>query len=274
KASVAAASIFSVLDAPWESDQGKRALGRARGEIEYCGVTVRYPGQQKDALHALDLKVGAGEHVALVGESGSGKTTVANLLPRFWEPTAGRILLDGVDIKDLTLESLRRQISIVSQDVMLFDDTLLANIKYGCEDASDEAVAHAVKAAQLEDVVASLPQGLKTRIGEAGCKLSGGQRQRVAIARAILKDAPVLILDEATSALDSESEQAVKLALADLTKGRTTLAIAHRLSSLDEDARIFVMSEGCVVEQGSPAELLAQKGVFAQLWNLQSLENY
>jgi subfamily B ATP-binding cassette protein MsbA len=217
-------------------------------------------------LRAIDLELLAGEQVALVGPSGAGKSTLASLPPRLYLPQHGRVLIDGIDIREVPLADLRRQIAIVSQDIRLFDDTIAANVAYGSRnDASDEAIRDALRHAQLLDWVEAQPQGMALRIGENGARLSGGQRQRLAIARALLKDAPILILDEATSALDNESERAVQKALKQLMLGRTTLTIAHRLSTVMKADRIVVMQSGRIVETGVHAELLALNGVYARL---------
>ena len=217
----------------------------------------------------FSLTVAPGATVALVGASGSGKSTLVNLLPRFWNPTAGRILMDGIDTQTVTLVSLRQQIAVVSQDVMLFDGTIRENLIYGTPEATDEAIAKAVEAAALTNFIASLPEGLNTPVGEAGSQLSGGQKQRLSIARALLKNAPILILDEATSALDSESENQIKEALETLMKGRTCLTVAHRLSTIDRADRIVVMQDGVIAEEGTPAELMARGGTYARMVRLQ-----
>ncbi len=242
--------------------------GRARGDIAIEGVSLRYREDSPPAVDALDLQVRAGETVALVGPSGAGKTTLANLLPRFIEPTAGRITLDGVPLAQWDVQALRRQFALVSQDVVLFNDTVAANVALGAT-LSREQVRAALQAAHLLDFVEGLPQGLDTVIGHNGNQLSGGQRQRLAIARAIAKDAPVLILDEATSALDSESERAVQAALEGLMQGRTTLVIAHRLSTIEKADRVVAMEAGRVVEQGTHTELLAAGGLYARLHAMQ-----
>ena len=264
--STAAKSIFEMLDAEPELDKGTINLDRAKGEIRFEHVFLKYPGQTEFALQDINLTIKPGEHVALVGQSGSGKTSIVNLIPRFWEPTEGRITLDGHDIRNLTLESLRRQISIVSQDVVLLDATIRENLTYGLPNVSNAAVWAALDAAALKDFVASLPDGLNARVGEGSGLLSGGQKQRLSIARALLKDAPVLILDEATSALDSEAESAVKQAIDVLTKGRTVFVVAHRFSTVENAARIFAMDNGAIVEVGTKAELLARQGLFARLY--------
>ena len=266
----AAESVFGMIDTPVEEDRGTVALGRARGEIAYQGVSFTYPTRAEPALAGIDLSVRPGETVALVGGSGGGKTTLVNLLPRFYAPDAGRILLDGHDIQTLTLESLRANVALVSQDVVLFNDTVRANIAYGRMGRASEAeVIAAAEAAHAMQFIRETPDGLQTLIGENGLRLSGGQRQRLAIARALLKDAPVLILDEATSALDSESERLVQAALETLMRGRTTIVIAHRLSTLERADRIVVLERGRIAETGNHAALLAREGVYAKLYRLQ-----
>ena len=241
------------------------------GRVSFEHVSLRYPGADRDAVSDFCLDVHPGERIALVGLSGSGKTSVVNMIPRFWNPTGGRILIDGEDTQGVTLASLRSQIAIVSQDVVLFDGTIRENIAYAMPDASEEAVLQAVEAAALTDFVASLPQGLDTPVGEAGSRLSGGQKQRISIARAILRNTPILILDEATSALDSESEAAVKNAIEKLMEGRTTFIVAHRLSTIRNASRIVVMSEGVVREVGTHESLLAKGGAYAHLCKLQQI---
>ena len=266
----AAESVFGMIDAPAEEDRGTVALPRARGEITYEGVSFTYETRDAPALRGVSLQVRPGETLALVGSSGSGKTTLVNLLPRFYAPDAGRILLDGHDIQTLTLESLRGNIALVSQDVVLFNDSIYANIAYGrLAGTSEREVIAAAEAAHAMDFIRATPEGLNTLIGENGLRLSGGQRQRLAIARALLKDAPVLILDEATSALDSESERHVQAALEALMRGRTTIVIAHRLSTVERADRIAVLAEGRVVETGCHAELLARGGIYARLHRIQ-----
>jgi subfamily B ATP-binding cassette protein MsbA len=241
---------------------------RARGDIRYENVSLRYREDTAPALQDLTLQVRGGETVALVGPSGAGKSTLVHLLPRFLEPTAGRILLDGVPLADWDMAALRRQFALVSQDVVLFNDTVAANVALGA-DVPPTAVREALRAAHLLDFVDGLPQGIDTLIGHNGSELSGGQRQRLAIARAICKDAPILILDEATSALDSESERAVQAALETLMAGRTTLVIAHRLSTIEHADRVLALDGGRLVEQGTHAELLAAHGLYARLHAMQ-----
>ena len=266
----AAESVFALIDEAAEEDTGNVELGRARGHVDFEHVTFIYPGAERPALNDLSLTVRPGEYVALVGASGSGKTTVANLLPRFHDVEVGEIRIDGHRLSEIRLESLRANIALVSQDVVLFNDTIAANIAYGTKrGALREQIRAAAGAAHALEFIDVLPDGIDTMIGENGVKLSGGQRQRLAIARAILKDAPILILDEATSALDTESERHVQAALDELMRGRTTLVIAHRLSTIENADRIVVLHEGRLSESGRHADLLALNGAYARLHSLQ-----
>jgi len=263
----AAESVFSILDESAEPDLGSHAPERVRGEISLEGIRLRYPGRDDYALGGIDLHVAAGETVALVGRSGSGKSSLVALLARFLHPDSGQVRIDGVPLDAYSLIALRRQLALVSQQIVLFNDSVARNIAYGDLRRSSRAeIEAAARAAHAWEFIEALPQGLDTTIGERGAALSGGQRQRLAIARALLKNAPILILDEATSALDNTSERQVQQALRSAMSGRTTIVIAHRLSTVEQADRIVVMDEGRIVEQGSHAELLARGGMYAQLY--------
>jgi subfamily B ATP-binding cassette protein MsbA len=267
---IAAESLFELLDTESERDSGTRVLERAVGRVEYRGISHVYSEDKGPVLQDINLVIEPGESVAFVGRSGSGKTTLVSLLPRFYDPSAGQILFDGTDIRDLTLKSLRAHISLVTQDVVLFNDTVANNITYGYPRAADlEEIERVAEAAHALGFVRALPQGLDTLIGDRGVLLSGGQRQRLAIARAMLKDAPILILDEATSSLDTEAERHIQAALEQLMQHRTTLVIAHRLSTIENADRIVVLQQGRIVEQGRHQELLDRGGYYARLHRLQ-----
>jgi subfamily B ATP-binding cassette protein MsbA len=269
----AARRLFAALDIQPEIREAPDALilDRARGEVRFENVGFSY-GPDAQILSDVTLEARPGETVALVGPSGGGKTTLLNLLPRFYDVTSGRVLLDGTDVRELTLASLRAQIALVTQEPFLFDDTVRANIAYARPDATPDDVQAAAEAAAAHDFIAALPSGYDTVVGEAGTRLSGGQRQRIAIARAFLKDAPILLLDEATSALDAESERQVQAALERLMAGRTTVLIAHRLSTVRAADRIYVLEAGRVVEQGGHADLVARGGLYSRLAQAQNLE--
>ncbi|MDH7452734.1 lipid A export permease/ATP-binding protein MsbA [Luteimonas composti] len=268
----AAERLFGVLDSAEERDAGSLPLARARGELVFDNVSLRY--ERDEARHALDgisFTARPGTVTAIVGRSGSGKTSLVRLVPRFYEPSGGRITLDGVPLDQYRLSDLRRQIALVGQRVMLFDDSVAANIAYAAE-ASPEALRAAAEAANAWEFIERLPQGMDTPVGENGAMLSGGQRQRLAIARAILRDAPILILDEATAALDTESERLVQEALNRLMPDRTTLVIAHRLSTIEHADQVLVLDQGRLVEQGTHAELLGRGGLYAHLHRMQFRE--
>ena len=268
---LASESIFASIDEKEEDDTGTETLDICRGDLMFDHVSLRYPGTDRDAVHDVTLHAKPGDVIAFVGLSGAGKSSIVQMIPRFWNPTKGKILLDGHDITSLTLESLRRYIAVVTQDVILFDGTIRDNIVYGTPEATDAEITHAIEAAALTDFIASLPQGLDTPVGEAGGRLSGGQKQRISIARALLKNAPILILDEATSALDSESEAKIKDALARLMEGRTTFIVAHRLSTIENATTIVAMADGKIQEMGTREALLAKPGLYAELVRLQAI---
>ncbi|MDO8426990.1 MAG: ATP-binding cassette domain-containing protein, partial [Deltaproteobacteria bacterium] len=264
----AAVRIFDVMDESAEAEKaGGAILSGVNDSVEFKGVSFRYGGEL--VLKEIDLKVKRGEVLAIVGSSGAGKTTFVNLIPRFYDVSNGAIFIDGKDIRDFMLKSLRSQVSIVSQQVILFNDTVKRNIAYGVTDVSDEEVILAAKAANAHDFISRLPKGYDTIIGEGGVRLSGGERQRLSIARAVLKNAPVLILDEATSSLDTESEHEVQRAIANLMEGRTTFVIAHRLSTVRNADRIIVLANGNIKEMGRHEELLNLRGEYSRLYSMQ-----
>lgn len=263
-------TLFSILDMEQEKDEGKLEVKRAKGDVEFKNVTFTYPGRDIPALREISFSLPEGKTVALVGRSGSGKSTIANLLTRFYDIQEGQILMDGHDLREYTLSSLRDQVALVSQNVHLFNDTLANNIAYARTDIySREEIEKAATMAYAMDFISKMDQGLDTVIGENGVLLSGGQRQRIAIARALLRDSPILILDEATSALDTESERAIQAALDELQKNRTSLVIAHRLSTIEKADEILVIEDGRIVERGSHAVLLEERGVYSQLYRMQ-----
>ncbi|AEX51446.1 lipid A ABC transporter ATP-binding protein/permease MsbA [Rahnella aquatilis] len=263
-------TLFSILDMEQEKDEGKLEVKRVKGNVEFKNVTFTYPGRDVPALRDISFNLPEGKTVALVGRSGSGKSTIANLLTRFYDIQEGKILMDGHDLREYTLSSLRDQVALVSQNVHLFNDTIANNIAYARTDIySREEIEKAATMAYAMDFISKMDKGLDTVIGENGVLLSGGQRQRIAIARALLRDSPVLILDEATSALDTESERAIQAALDELQKNRTSLVIAHRLSTIEKADEILVIEDGCVVERGSHVSLLEERGVYSQLYRMQ-----
>jgi subfamily B ATP-binding cassette protein MsbA len=266
----AAESIFELLDRPGEEDGG-RSVEKLNGKIEFKNVNFAYSANEELVLKNINLSIAPGEKIAIVGASGSGKTTLVGLLPRFYDISAGELLVDDHEVRTLSLKSLRKNIALVSQETSLFYDTILANITYGCnQNASEDKILAAAEAAHVLEFAQKMPNGLRASVGEDGSNLSGGQRQRVAIARAILKDAQVVILDEATSALDSESEKYIQEALEVLTRGKTTIIIAHRFTTIEKADRIVVLDGGRIVEQGNHPDLLSARGVYANLYALQS----
>jgi subfamily B ATP-binding cassette protein MsbA len=270
----AAQDLFGIIDMPGERDEGQTRVARCRGDIELRGIELHYPGQLRPALNGIDLKCPAGTVTALVGPSGGGKTSLVSLIPRFYEPTGGEILLDATPLADYVMENLRAQIAWVGQRVVLFNDTIARNIAYGSlAGASREAIEQAAHAANAMEFIERMPQGLDSQVGEGGALLSGGQRQRIAIARALLKNAPILILDEATSALDSESERLIQNALGRLMRDRTVVVIAHRLSTIEHADQIVVLDHGRVIEQGTHAGLLARGGKYSALHRMQFRED-
>jgi subfamily B ATP-binding cassette protein MsbA len=259
-----------LIDESGEPDTGTRRLPRVTGELELQRVSFAYEVDRNPVLRGVDLHIRPKEMVALVGRSGGGKSTLVSLLPRLYDPTAGRILLDGIDIREVSLADLRAQIALVSQDVNLFNDTIAANIAYGIDPHPPERlIREAARSSHALEFIDRLPEGLNTRIGEDGLRLSGGQRQRIALARALLKDAPILILDEATSALDTESERAIQASLQEQRQRRTTIVIAHRLSTVERADRILVIDKGRIIEAGRHRELITRGGVYADLYQTQ-----
>jgi subfamily B ATP-binding cassette protein MsbA len=261
----AGASVFEVLDEKTEDFTGGRKLGRLEGALEFRDVSFEYSSEKGGVLHSVNLSVPAGRNIAIVGRSGSGKSTLVALVPRIYDTTSGVVLVDGIDVRECNLRDLRDNVALVSQDVVLFNDSIRNNIAFGVDNPDPQAVEEAARIAYVDEFARDLPQGLDTQVGDRGALLSGGQRQRIAIARALLKDAPILILDEATSALDNESERRIQEALVELMKNRTTLVIAHRLSTIEHADEILVMEDGRIVERGTAAELTARDGAYSSL---------
>jgi subfamily B ATP-binding cassette protein MsbA len=261
----AGASIFELLDIAPEDLKSGRPLPRVSGELEFRDVSFEYTSEKGGVLHSVNLRVPAGKNIAIVGPSGSGKTTLAALVPRFYDATSGAVLVDGIDVRECNLRDLRQNVSLVNQDVLLFNDSIRNNIAFGVANPDPAAVEKAARIAYVDEFASKLPQGMDTQVGERGSELSGGQKQRIAIARALLKDAPILILDEATSALDNESERRIQEALVELVRNRTTLVIAHRLSTIEHADEIIVMEAGRIVERGTHADLVAREGAYAGL---------
>ena len=266
--------FYEIMDAPVDIEDapGARDLGKVKGSIVFDNVSFCYPNDGTEVLSHINLNVKAGESVALVGPSGSGKTTLCSLIPRFYDVTGGAVRIDGNDVRELTLDSLRSQIGVVQQDVYLFAGTVLDNIAYGQPGASRAQVEEAAKLAGAHDFIMQFPEGYDTYVGERGVRLSGGQKQRISIARVFLKNPPVLILDEATSALDNESERIVQKSLETLAKGRTTFTIAHRLTTIRGAQHILVLTEDGIAEQGTHEELIAQNGIYSSLYQMYTEE--